>query len=56
MKTIKAFVDSWIADEDGVTSIEYAILGMLIAVVIALAVGSVGTAVKALFGRVAAGF
>lgn len=43
-------------DEDGVTAIEYALLASLIAVVIAVAVGSLGTSVNGLFTRVAAGF
>jgi pilus assembly protein Flp/PilA len=40
--------------EEGVTAIEYALIAGLIAVVIAVAVGSVGTALQGLFNRVAA--
>ena len=40
--------------ERGVTSIEYALLGALIAVAILVSVKSVGDAVVALYGRVAA--
>jgi pilus assembly protein Flp/PilA len=39
--------------DDGVTAIEYALLGGLIAVVIVVAVSSVGTGTNALFAYVA---
>lgn len=42
------------ADESGFTSIEYALLGSLIAVAIASSVGLVGGEVAALYGRVSA--
>lgn len=41
-------------DDAGVTSIEYALLGMLIAVAIVGAVSSVGDAVKTLYESIAA--
>lgn len=44
------------AEQEGVTAIEYALLGALIAVVIASSVGVLGGAVKALFEVVAAAF
>jgi pilus assembly protein Flp/PilA len=40
--------------EEGVTAIEYALIAGLIAVVIAVAVGSLGIAVQGLFNQVAA--
>lgn len=44
---------SFAKDESGVTSIEYALIGALIAVVIVVSVTNVGVAVGALFGYVA---
>lgn len=41
-------------DDAGVTSIEYALLGMLIAVAIVVSVSSVGDAVKTLYESIAA--
>ena len=41
------------AGEDGVTAIEYALMGSLIAVVIVVAVAAVGTSTSGLFGMVA---
>ena len=43
----------WIRDEEGATSIEYGLIGALIAVVIVLALTNVGTAVQAKFDLVA---
>ena len=43
-------------DEDGVTAIEYALIASLIAVVIALAVTTLGVAVDGLFMQVSAAF
>jgi pilus assembly protein Flp/PilA len=40
--------------EEGVTAIEYALIAGVIAVVIAAAVGSVGTVLQGIFNRVAA--
>ncbi|AJG18269.1 Flp family type IVb pilin [Cupriavidus basilensis] len=40
-------------DQSGVTSIEYALLGVLIAVAILLAVKSVGTSVSDLYQKIA---
>ncbi len=40
-------------DEDGVTSIEYALIAVLIATVIAIAVAAVGTQVTCSFNQVA---
>jgi pilus assembly protein Flp/PilA len=42
--------------EEGVTAIEYAIIASLIAVVIAVAVGTLGVTVSGLFNRVASGW
>lgn len=46
-------IKKWICDDSGVTSIEYALVGALIAVVIAAAVTSMGLEVLAAFNYVA---
>lgn len=58
MKTarITQMLEAFLADQDGVTAIEYALLAALIFVVIVASVGLVGTNVSALFGLVAAAF
>jgi len=53
MKRLHQLASSFCADESGVTAIEYALIGALIAVVIALAVVSVGSALNTLFTTVA---
>jgi pilus assembly protein Flp/PilA len=53
MKRLHQLASSVCADESGVTAIEYALIGALIAVVIALAVVSVGSALNTLFTSVA---
>lgn len=45
-------VRRFMRDDDGATAIEYALLASLIAVVIAVTVGTLGTAVNGLFTRV----
>ena len=50
MKRVLAFLKA----EDGVTALEYALIGGLIAVVIVVAVTLVGTKVKAQYSNVAA--
>ena len=47
------FIKNFIKEEDGVTAIEYALLGALIAGVIAVAVTALGTNIKALFESLA---
>lgn len=47
---------TFMREEEGVTSIEYALLAGLIAVVIVASVGLVGGGVLALFARVLAAF
>ena len=47
---------SAIRDTRGATAIEYALIASLIAVVIAVAVGAVGTDVKGLFNSVASAY
>lgn len=49
-------VQAFLQDEDGVTSIEYAMIGSLIAVVIVAAVAALGTEVCERFRSVAAAF
>ncbi|MGH6976560.1 MAG: Flp family type IVb pilin [Stellaceae bacterium] len=53
---MRALITSVIRDTDGATAIEYALIASLIAVVIAVAVGTVGTDVKGLFNSVAGAF
>ena len=53
MKRLHQLASSFCADESGVTSIEYAMIGVLIAVVIAVAVSSVGITLHTLFTSVA---
>lgn len=43
------FIKNFIQEEDGVTAIEYALMAALIAGVIAAAVATLGTNIKALF-------
>ncbi len=50
---MRAFILSVIRDSRGATAIEYALIASLIAVVIAVAVGTLGTDVKGLFNSVA---
>lgn len=45
-------VQRFMRDQEGATAIEYALLASLIAVVIAVTVGTVGAAVEGLFVRV----
>ncbi|KVM80369.1 Flp family type IVb pilin [Burkholderia stagnalis] len=54
MQTRKNAVSKWIEDERGVTSIEYALLGSLIAMAIVFAVMSLGTSLGNLYQDVAA--
>lgn len=49
----RAFFKEWGADDRGVTSIEYALIGVLIAVVIVGAVTTVGVELNAAFSYVA---
>lgn len=50
---VRALMTSVIRDTRGATAIEYALIAGLIAVVIAVAVGTLGTDVKGLFNSVA---
>lgn len=58
MKTvqIRRVLSAFLAEEDGVTAIEYALLAALIFTVIVISVGLLGTKVDALFALVAAAF
>lgn len=47
------FIKNFIADEEGVTAIEYALIAALIAVAIIGAVSGVGDALIAKFGEIA---
>lgn len=48
------FIKNFIKEEDGVTAIEYALIAALIAGVIAVGAGLLGTNVNALFNTLAA--
>lgn len=49
MQRLTAVLRTFVESDDGVTAMEYALLGGLIAVVIVVAVASVGTGVNTLF-------
>ena len=53
MQMVTQFLADFIKSDDGVTAMEYALLGGLIAVVIVVAVAGVGTSVNGLFTFVA---
>ncbi len=54
MSTFISAVRTFIADEEGVTALEYGMIAALIAVVIVTAVTNVGTDVKLAFEKIAA--
>ncbi|MGT2507700.1 Flp family type IVb pilin [Cupriavidus basilensis] len=56
MQNLTSPLKSFRQDEDGVTSIEYALIAVLIAMVIILSVTSVGTTLRTIFTNVAAAF
>jgi pilus assembly protein Flp/PilA len=47
------FIKNFIKEEDGVTAIEYALIAALIAGVLTVAVGGLGTNIKNLFNNLA---
>ena len=47
------FIKNFIKEEDGVTAIEYALIAALIAGVLTVAVGGLGTNIKSLFNNLA---
>ncbi len=49
MSTIASAIKAFIADEDGVTAIEYGLIAALIGVAIATVAGDVGTGIKETF-------
>ena len=53
MTSITSIVRNFLADEQGATAIEYGLLAGLIAVVIIVAVTTIGTNLKAIFKMVA---
>ncbi|MDB5746033.1 MAG: Flp family type IVb pilin [Massilia sp.] len=53
MKTIFTAVQAFVADEDGVTAIEYGLIAALIGVAMATVAGTVGNQIEATFTRVA---
>ncbi|GGC18105.1 Flp family type IVb pilin [Pseudoduganella buxea] len=46
------FIKNFIKEEDGVTAIEYALIAALIAGVIGVTVGTLGTNIKGIFEKV----
>jgi len=46
-------IQRFVRDEEGVTAIEYGLIAALIAVVIIVSVGNVGSALSTLFGNIA---
>jgi pilus assembly protein Flp/PilA len=52
MSTIISAVRSFIADEEGVTALEYGMIAALIAAVIVGAVGALGTEVQSTFADI----
>jgi pilus assembly protein Flp/PilA len=53
MSTFISAIKTFIADEDGVTAIEYGLIAALIGVAIAAVAGTVGTDIKAAFQYIA---
>ncbi|MGF6572001.1 pilus assembly protein Flp/PilA [Paraburkholderia fungorum] len=53
MKNIIAQASRFVRDEDGISAIEYALLGSLIAIVIGTAMTSLATAIKTTFDNIA---
>ncbi|RQS69533.1 Flp family type IVb pilin [Burkholderia sp. Bp8963] len=54
MKSFGEAVAKWIDDESGVTSIEYALMGSLVSIVIFAGAGTLGGSLSELYERVAA--
>ena len=52
MQRIKALAQSFVREEDGATMIEYALLAVLIAMVVAIAAITLGQAISNQFGKV----
>jgi len=52
MSKFVSAVQTFVADEDGVTAIEYGLIAALIGVAIAAAATDVGTQLKTLFGEI----
>jgi pilus assembly protein Flp/PilA len=52
MQRIKALAQSFVREEDGATMIEYALLAVLIAMVVAIAAITLGEAISNQFGKV----
>ena len=53
MKSLGSAVRNFVRDEEGVTAIEYGLIAALIAVVIIIAVSTVGTNLSTVFNYVA---
>jgi pilus assembly protein Flp/PilA len=53
MKNIIAQASRFVRDEDGISAIEYALLGSLIAIVIGVAMTTLATAIKTAFDNIA---
>jgi len=55
MKNLIAQASRFVRDEDGISAIEYALLGSLIAIVIGVAMTTLANAVKTAFDTIADG-
>ncbi|CAN7623825.1 Flp family type IVb pilin [Massilia sp. LjRoot122] len=52
MSTITSAIKTFVADEDGVTAIEYGLIAALVGVVMAVAAESLGDQISTLFGQI----
>jgi pilus assembly protein Flp/PilA len=52
MSTFTSAVKTFMADENGVTAIEYGLIAALIGVAVAVAAGDVGDGLKNIFGKI----
>ncbi|WP_051933682.1 Flp family type IVb pilin [Massilia sp. BSC265] len=53
MSTITSAIKAFVADENGVTAIEYGLIAALIGVAVAATAGAIGTDIKAAFDYIA---
>lgn len=53
MEKLVSVIGQFLRDEEGVTAIEYGLIAALIAVVIIVAVSTIGTNLKAVFQKIA---
>ncbi|MFC0250954.1 Flp family type IVb pilin [Massilia consociata] len=53
MSTITSAIKAFVADENGVTAIEYGLIAALIGVAVAATAGTIGTDIKTAFNYIA---